>query len=176
MEGAAAVLDRLSRSRSLAVILALEVCVVVACVSSDSGPTGLIAGSVSRVNPETAKKEFVQEGTWRVLDDWHSEPREGREPVHILRLLLEPYEDLGNSGTLMLSFFNEKLDSATFFPKDMEQYLSSLRTRRGITLSKGVKHRMAPGTRVFIGVNATGQAYVTWEDGALVDQRRRVTE
>jgi len=76
----------------------------------------------------------------------------------------------------MLSFFNEPLDSATFFPKDMTQYLSDLQTQRSLIISRDVEQRVAPGTRVYMGINGTGQAYVTWEDGALVDQRRKTTD
>lgn len=76
----------------------------------------------------------------------------------------------------MLTFFNDQLDSTTFFPKDMTRYLSDLQTQRSLRLSNAVEQRVAPGTRVYTGVNATGQAYVTWEDGALVDERRRATD
>lgn len=157
-------------------ILALVVCGVVACSGGDPGPARLIGDSVSRIDPEAAKRQFGRDGAWRVIDDWRGDPRAGRPSAHILRVWVEPYSDLGRSGALMLVFFNDHLESSTFFPTDMTQYLSDLRVQRGLKLSRGVAQRIAPGTRVYAGKNATGQAYVTWEDGALADQRRRATD
>jgi hypothetical protein len=147
-----------------------------ACSNRDPGPTALIGEHASRIDPGAAKRQFVGEGDWRVLDDWRRDPREGRSPAHILRVWIEPYTDLGHRGGLMLSFFNDQLDSTTFFPSEMTSYLSDLQARRGLKLPKGVEQKIAPGTRVYTGVNLTQQAYVAWEDGALVDQRRTATD
>lgn len=154
-------------------------CVLVGTACSvrheDPGPTPLLNGIQSRISPDEARRAFNAGEKWHVLDDWSRDKNDTRPPAQIVRVMIEPYADLGVSGAMMLWFFNGQLTSATFFTEDIDRYLQALRDERGVVLRMKAEAHVPPGTVISAGVNATGQSFVTWEDAVATGARRRAT-
>jgi hypothetical protein len=138
-------------------------------------PTALLGGVMSGITPDEARRAFSAEDRWQILDEWSRSGSDGRPAVRILRVWIEPYTDLGVEGALMLSFLNNELASATFFPKDPDEYFLALRRERGLKLAQESVLHPQPGTTVRRGVNATKHTYVVWEDTAAAEVMRRAS-
>lgn len=105
-------------------------------------------------------------------------------PYHIDLLMVSGYRNLGQTGSLTLQFFNDRLFEAEFQPDNAEAYLQQLRRelpglRPGRTgraeLQSGVL-RIASSLDLAVsevGRNLRTRPFVIWQDLRLVRQRDR---
>jgi hypothetical protein len=105
-------------------------------------------------------------------------------PYHIDLLMVSGYRNLGQTGSLTLQFFNDRLFEAEFQPDNAEAYLQQLRRelpglRPGRTgraeLQSGVL-RIASSLDLAVsevGRNLRTRPFVLWQDLRLVRQRDR---
>ena len=109
-----------------------------------------------------------------VLDLERSKPEPGDDklpPRVIARLGVSRFEHLGATGELHLLFFNDRLQSAWFFPDDFTAYLDQVKSR-GVTISDD----LADSGRALLDVSTgqtDGKHYVEWADSRLIEQHTR---
>ena len=139
-------------------------------VAPDPGPTPLFKGIMSR--RPSAELRLAFQPSWEVLDDITRRAADGRGQVRLMRVMVD-CDDLGVRGRAMLRFLDDRLTSITFFPSDPKAYQQAVKQRYGFSVASGETGRLPPGTEIVGGVNATGDAYVAWEDEVAVDDERR---
>jgi hypothetical protein len=116
--------------------------------------------SVSEVGQalKGAGRSFQITGESRLSDD------DRRPRRDVVELEVENFVHLGHTGRLHLSFLNDRLVSTLFFPMQMDQYLSALRSR-------GVSVTETPSidgyTTRWMHTMFDGRRYVAWADVRL---------
>ncbi len=108
-----------------------------------------------------------QAGSWDVLTDRRPLSSDTRPPFRILVISKKNWMHHGNPGELVLTFFNDRLMTAQFYPVDMEQYETSLANQDQLGFSDVGDTKIPPSTRVWIGKDETGRSYVGWIDKVL---------
>jgi hypothetical protein len=108
---------------------------------------------------------------WQVTERSGLKAGDKRPPFNMLSVVVAPYHDRGCVGELHLTFFNSRLESASFYPDDLVAYRATLgafpsRSVRGGELRK--RH-----LRVWNAVDHQGREYFFWGDDRLMEQERR---
>jgi hypothetical protein len=90
------------------------------------------------------------------------------------------FVDCGVTGTLSVSFFNQRLTQTIFYPSDFDLYLKSLKRERKISFGPARRNLslfwsiwLYPHTSVWIGKDYRGKDYVCWEDRKIADEDTR---
>jgi len=115
--------------------------------------TKLIDGIASCQSTEEAKRQFQR---WDVIESSSLAPGDKRSPFSIHVVAITNYSPLGHSGTLRLTFFNNRLAEAGFYSSSFEQYVERLQaadkhTFRVMETSAGLPEAFAsPHTHVWI--------------------------
>ena len=76
--------------------------------------------------------------------------------------------DQEQRGTVVLSFFNDRLMETRFYPDDLDAYLVALRPKIQIALGKRVE--AGPHVEVWCYEEAGGRRYVAWVDRRLSEE------
>jgi hypothetical protein len=72
----------------------------------------------------------------------------------------------GQTGELELTFFNDRLMTAQFFPVDMAAARRAVETGQNISLA-ALEGHIQPSTRVWVGKDENGRSYIGWIDKTL---------
>jgi len=119
-------------------------------------------------------------GAWTVVGNSHLPTGDPRPRFDMVRVSIPGYVHLGHRGDLELTFFNDRLSSAWFYPDDDRGYLAAL-ARDGVEVAESDWETepavvVAPYTRVWTTRDFRGRVYVGWDDSRLVEQQRRWIE
>lgn len=110
------------------------------------------------------KKLELRGGDWTVLEDQRSLSG-GPEPASRLYIISKPgFQEYGSSGELVLTFFNDELVGARFYPQDVSSACGAVEKQQEIALCGGGEARIEPSTRVWIGKDQSGRSYLGWID------------
>jgi hypothetical protein len=139
--------------------------------------TKLIDGLESYQSIEEAKSWFAARSfKWELVADNHLAPGDKRPPMSIYSVSIKNYVHLECSGELHVSFFNNRLMSAIFYPVEHDRYLDRLVKREGIRFVVDSKRpdvreaTVAPHTRVWPYRDYQGRSYVGWSDTRLEEE------
>jgi hypothetical protein len=114
----------------------------------------------------------------------HVEGTDDYPPYKLDTFIVPAYQHLGHAGRLKLEFFNDRLWSATFAPREADAYLARLQ-RNGVQLRKtavSVWERQDVNLRIAsniiyatsnMGRTLGTEPYVGWEDLRLSAQSRQ---
>lgn len=141
--------------------------------------TTLIDGLESYQSIEEARAWFAARSiTWRVVGDSRLPPDDERPRHDFYSVSIANYSHLDCVGELNVSFFNNRLSSAWFYPVDHAQYLDRLARQEGIRFVADA-HRpdvreatVPPYTRVWPYRDYRGRDYVGWADTRLEREER----
>jgi hypothetical protein len=89
----------------------------------------------------------------------------GSSGAQVTRLVVISFEHLGQKGQLDVSFFNDRLSGATFYPEQFEEYMLALE-KSGINARNGMGSEQAFST-VMAGTDYKGRKYISWTDNRL---------
>lgn len=129
-------------------------------------------------------KQLAEAGLPWTVERLHVEGTDLFQPYKIDTLTVESYRHLGFEGELSLEFFNNRLSTATFRPKQPLPYSRRLRDS-GISLRKQALDRWEQqlGNRLItsnviyatsnVGKTLDTPAFVRWEDTRLTAQARQ---
>ncbi|MBU1043188.1 MAG: hypothetical protein KJ915_02175 [Candidatus Omnitrophica bacterium] len=90
----------------------------------------------------------------------------GRPPFNITTITIKNYLHLDYSGELIVSFFNNRLTSTNFYPKDVVGYFEAI-SKEGVTFDSNQEAKLPPHTHVYLAVDHKGRKYVDWADVRL---------
>lgn len=118
-------------------------------VPADAPPTPLAHGFESLLSLEQVAAR-VAHLPHEVMYDHEVEARGTCEGSRATVLRVGRYEDLGHPGKLQLHFFDGKLWSTRFGPKDLAGYLDALERERGIALQDMKRGHIEPATDAWV--------------------------
>ena len=124
----------------------------VSFVEVDATPTTLIDGMPSYQT--VSRLEQTLEAKSPRLDikrEVNPEPGGERPPFKIETLKIANYQHLGFGGQLVLTFFNNRLMEARFFPFDFTAYLNRLNREDGLDLHTADGITRLPSTFITLG-------------------------
>lgn len=153
---------------AVTVILVCAVSAISGCNNAQNvEPNLLLPGIRSHMSSEEVRKQIVKPSArWSVIEDTKTPVDDKRPPFHLLRVAIGAYSDLDEPGALHLQFFNNRLISATFYPKDAANYLVRLKEKRGIVVSLAQKSGVH-GVSIHYATDFRGQPYIEYADEAL---------
>ena len=96
-------------------------------------------------------------------------PPKGRPPFNIYTIKIQKYSHLGFLGKLVVSFFNNRLISTTFYPLDINRYIIELK-KNGINFNGIQEIKIEPYTRVRFSVDNNDRKYIEWSDTRLDEE------
>ena len=105
--------------------------------------------------------------TWQVAENQMVEAKEERPRFSNIRIVVQVFTDLGESGEAHFQFFNERLMAIRYFPNDFIGYKSNLWRSKGAQADKA-EILIEPSTRVYIAQDFRGLRFICFEDMALV--------
>lgn len=83
------------------------------------------------------------------------------------------YSHLNYRGKLRLTFFNNRLMSAQFFPDKAHQYIARLEEKQNFKFDRKGQANEGDFTKLRVGKDVRGKTYVLWEDTRLKKDVRR---
>lgn len=136
----------------------------------EADPESLVGGLKSYSAPEAVRR-ILGHPEWTVTEQSGLAANDRRPPFNILSVVIAPYEDRVHRGELHLTFFNSRLMSTAFYPRDPAAYRAQL----GVFPARGTlggelrpKH-----LRVWHAVDYKKREYFLWGDDRLMEQRNR---
>ncbi len=134
--------------------------------SRTEGATQLING----IKSYTTLREFMElHPQVKVESGSDGHPGDKWRPKYeIKQVTLLDYRHLEHLGKLTVTFFNDRLMSTTFYPHDVDRYLSELR-KRGIEFKTDLA-AFSVHTLIRVGTDYQGNRYVDWEDKGLAEE------
>ena len=108
-------------------------------------------------------KEYLARNSLRWEESENESSSNGRPPFNIHTIIIKNYSHLGFLGELSFGFFNNRLDGAIFYPRDVEKYISALE-REGIKFDSNHEAQLPPYTRIRIATDFQGHKYIEWSD------------
>jgi hypothetical protein len=159
-------LDRLSLS-----VLIVALLLGAACKHSEDGrnfkPSPLAGKLHSGQSLESVEQALgLSSGDYDVVMDRAPLPSDTR-PLYRLLIISEKHASLsGQTGRLVLTFYNNRLMTTQFYPSDMTATRAAVERAQELSLGSGEAH-ISPSTRVWIGKDENKQAYIGWIDKSL---------
>jgi hypothetical protein len=136
-------------------------------------PETLIGALRSYSDPENVAAALGHP-VWQVTERSGLKAGDKRPPFNILSVVVAPYHDRGCDGELHLTFFNSRLESASFYPDDVGAYRARLGAFPSRDVHGGeVRKRYL---RVWNAVDYKGREYFLWGDDRLMEQQKRWIE
>jgi hypothetical protein len=125
--------------------------------------TGLYSGqSLQKVEDKLDMKA----GSFEILEDRTPLPSDARPPNRVLVISKKNARIEGQTGELALTFFNDRLMTAQFYPADIGAARAAVEAAQRLTLAGGEAH-ILPSTRVWVGKDESGRGYIGWIDKNL---------
>jgi hypothetical protein len=100
-----------------------------------------------------------------VVEDSNSPKQVGVPPFNILKIKISNTEIRSFKGSILLTFFNDRLMSVRFYPVEVEDFIQSVDG-----LSKSEEVEIKPFTRVWFYTDHQGADYIGWVDTRLQQQ------
>jgi len=159
-------------SKSIALVLLIAVACLSGCRKEDHEtkikPSRLIGTLYSGQSLEAVERELhLGAGNWQVLEDRRSLPSDPRPPFRIYTISLKNFNEYGQNGDLVLSFFNDQLMTTMFYPVSIGSFRAAVEQHAGISFGSTGATEIAPSTRVWVGKDASGRSYIGWIDKKL---------
>jgi hypothetical protein len=154
------------RKSSVLFLAVIGICVIAGgCKKKpDYQPSKLMGDLTSGLSVRGAQHALDTRPTqWETLDDRRS--FSGVTPEwHEVVIVKKNFSAYGQTGDIVLSFFNEELVSAQFYPVDIvaAKEAVSVKDKVGFT-AQGDAHTSI-ATRVWIGKDQDGRSYIGWID------------
>src|SRR4051794_37531300 len=148
------------------VLLFLSCLLLGAC--QNSGTTELIDGLSSYQSRQEVRKQLDASGAGNWSEDRNTVLPSDPRPKHDLVTLSGHFRHLGQDGLLRLTFFNDRLMTAEFFPIDGSVYLSALRKQaRGFPTGPKEQTVLSRRTSFSYYADPGGNMRFVWEDPKL---------
>lgn len=126
----------------------------------------LVLGLVSYMDSDEAKKNLqFDDDKIIVVEDSRSPKREDIPPFDFLTIKFLDIQMDNFKGALTLTFFNERLMEARFYPANVEVFAKNI---KGLTHSSSVN--IEPYTKIWLAKNYQGVSYIGWTDIRLEQQ------
>jgi hypothetical protein len=163
--------------RSIAAVIAV-LCLLTSCgvepkdaytrVRSDRSP--LMEGFFSYSARAEIEAQLKIAGLqYSVDEEYRLAANDPRPTYEVVGITVQRFRHLNQSGTLTLSFFNNRLSETRFFPADPEAYLGALR-KAGIQVSE---QRTRNGNTELWTHQASDVRYIGWADRRLHEEHSR---
>jgi len=156
--------------RLLFCALALLLCFAASCKSKDEKefkPSKLAAGLFSGQSLQTVERKLdMLAGNFDILEDRTPLPSDTRPPYRLLVISKKNQKVEGQTGELVLTFFNDRLMTSQFFPADLAAARAAMESAQQISLGSGESH-IAPSTRVWVGKDENKRGYIGWIDKTI---------
>ncbi len=150
--------------------MVLCLCFAVACKhkgEKDFKPSKMSAELFSGQSLQTVERKLdMMDGSFDILVDRTPLPSDTRPPYRLLVISKKNARIEGQTGELVLTFFNDRLMTEQFFPADLAAARTSVEAGQKLSLSGGDAH-IAPSTRVWVGKDEAGRSYLGWIDKTL---------
>ena len=129
-------------------------------------PSQLAGELFSGQSLETVERKLdMMAGNFDILVDRTPLPSDTRPPYRLLVISKKNARIEGQTGELVLTFFNDRLMTSQFYPsicprrRPRWKPSSNFRGRR--------EAHIAPSTRVWVGKDENGRSYIGWIDKTL---------
>jgi len=132
----------------------------------ESERTKLIGGIESYQRIDEFENLLGNKSSWEVSKESPPSPK-GRPPFNMTTIVTKQYTHLGYTGSLEVSFFNNRLISTTFYPSDADKYVEALVKVEGLRFNDSHEASLPPYTRVKFETDYKGRKYVDWADVRL---------
>jgi len=158
--------------RIFALALLALLCVAGCRGKDELRPTKLMPPLNSGYSLQKVQRELnLKPGDWNVLEDRLPLTSDKRPPFSILTISRQGFTKFGETGELVMTFYNDRLMTTLFYPTDLETLRGALAREAGISFSAQGDARVAPTTRVWIGKARDGRSYIGWIDLELERQQ-----
>ena len=130
-------------------------------------PSPLAPGLFSGQSLEAVERELkMMDGSFEILVDRVPLPSDTRPPYRLLLISRKNQVLADQKGELELTFFNDQLMTARFFPADITATPAAFERLQKFTIVSG-QSDLAPSTRVWVGKDENLRKYVGWTDKKL---------
>jgi hypothetical protein len=128
-------------------------------------PSPLAGKLYSGQSLQTVERKLdMMAGSFDILEDRTPLPSDTRPPYRLLVISRKNARIEGQTGELVLTFFNDRLMTSQFYPADIAAAQAAVQTAQQLSGSDG---HIAPSTRVWVGKDETGRNYIGWIDKSL---------
>ena len=169
--------NMLKRRRRYTVVPLLLMTTITACARASFTDVArdrakLLGSLESYMSLEALKKQIEPSLLpWTVTEDNKLDPNDRRPPHNIYVVAIKGYTHLGESGSLEVSFFNDRLVEARFFPDNFDRYVAALNAEQRIAFNSSQEAVIPPNTRVWISTDFGGKRFVGWGDVRLQQEQ-----
>jgi hypothetical protein len=133
----------------------------------DFKPSKLTGELFSGQSLETVERKLAMlAGNFDIVVDRTPLPSDTRPPYRLLVISKKGAQVDGQTGELVLTFFNDRLMTAQFFAADLSGARAAVEAEEKLSLAGGDAH-IAPSTRVWVGKDENGRSYIGWIDKSL---------
>ena len=130
-------------------------------------PSKLAAGLYSGQSLEAVERKLnMMSGNFDILQDREPLPSDTRPPYRLLVISKKNAQVDGQTGELVLTFFNDRLMTTQLYPAEMAVARAAVESGETISLASGDSH-IEPSTRIWVGKDETGRGYIGWIDKSL---------
>lgn len=131
----------------------------------------LIDGFQSYQNPAEVKDILnARHVQFRIEETKQNPPTDRRPPFNVVTIAVADYSHLGASGGLVLEFFNNRLMSARYYPKETGKYLAEMERTKGVKLGQNAEASLGKYTRIWLFQDQAQKQYIGWEDKRLAKE------
>ncbi len=147
---------------TLVSLIVLSFC---SCTKKTSADASKLMGKLySGQSLQTVQRKLdLSAGDWQVQQDDRSLNTGGQKPSRLYVISKKPFVQYGDSGELVLTFYNDELVATQFYPSNLDSFREQVQSDDKIDLSSG-ENKIPPSTRVYVGKDNTGRSYVGWID------------
>jgi hypothetical protein len=150
--------------------LTLFLCFTPSCKSQserDFKPSKLAGELFSGQSLQKAERKLdMMAGNFDILEDRNPLPSDTRPPYRLLIISKKHAQIEGQTGELVLTFFNDRLMTSQLYPADITAARSAVEAGQQLSLASGDSH-IEPSTRVWVGKDEVGRNYIGWIDKTL---------
>ena len=130
-------------------------------------PSALASGLFSGQSLQSVERKLdMMAGSFDVLEDRTPLPSDTRPPYRLLVISKKNARVHGQSGEVVLTFFNDRLMTTQFYAADMAAARAAVEAGQQLSLAGGDAH-IEPSTRVWVGKDESGRNYIGWIDKSL---------
>jgi hypothetical protein len=130
-------------------------------------PSALASGLFSGQSLQAVERKLdMMAGSFDVLEDRTPLPSDTRPPYRLLIISKKNTPVDGQTGELVLTFFNDRLMTTQLYAADMAAARRAVEAEQQLSLAGGDAH-IQPSTRVWVGKDESGRSYIGWIDKSL---------
>jgi len=162
------------RKPQILAVAVLLTAILMGCHSSKSksevsDPSPLQKPAMSYMNFDKAEQAFGYTN-WETLEDRLPLVSDKRPPFRYTSIQAQNVVDHGFNGTLVLSFYNNRLMETQFYTQRMDDYLNAAASDEKVMLDNDKSGSIPPHTHVWVGKEQDGREYLGMEDMLLKQQ------